>query len=135
MKYKLETILTITTTLITFVSWAFGDVFSSWDKEYYIPVKTFIVFLVFTTCTLISLGVYILFLKRKINDLTRLAPLEDYDVLCDSQGNKYCPYHKTIVTHTGPGICAEDSFWCPTCRIWFEKKSNQSQSSLYPFHI
>jgi hypothetical protein len=135
MKYKLETILTITTTLITFVSWAFGDVFSSWDKEYYIPVKTFIVFLVFTTCALISLGVYILFLKRKINDLTRLAPLEDYDVLCDSKGNKYCPYHKTIVTHTGPNIRAEDSFWCPTCRSWFEKKSNQSQSSIYPFHI
>lgn len=135
MKYKLETILTIITTLITFVSWAFGDVFSSWDKEYYITIKAFIVFLVFTACALISLGVYILVQKRKINDLTRLAPLEDYDVLCDSQGNKYCPYHKTVVTHTGPSGHAENSFWCPTCRTWFENKSTQSESSMYPWHL
>lgn len=135
MKYKFETILPIITTFITFVSWAFSDVFSSWDKEYYITIKAFIVFLVFTVSALISLGVYILVQKRKINDLTHLTPLENYDVLCDSQGNKYCPYHKTTVTHSGPSGYAEDSFWCPTCERWFENKTAQSGSEDYPWHI
>lgn len=142
MKHKLESTLAVITALATFLSWAFGDVFNSWDKEYYITIKAFIVFLVLTSSALISLGVYIFVqkrkiqeLSRKIDDLTCLTPFENYDVLCDSQGNKYCPYHKTTVTHSGPSGYEEDSFWCPTCERWFENKNAQSGSEDYPWHI
>lgn len=127
----------ITSALIPFLLWVFKEYIpDSWDS-YIIPLKINI-FLISIFLFFIGFLLFIIFkqynkikhLDGEINKVTKLSPLDHYDLLYDDQNIVYCSIHKKPVTQTGPWGYSEGSYWCADCEMWYEKKTKDSNNSI-----